>query len=58
MKRKKHKYDSVKVACQIDRLRELAKYGQIVSMRPSIAHKSKKAYNRQQNKKIAKNLGE
>lgn len=58
MNRNKRKYDSIKIACQIDRQRELEKYGRIVSMRPSIAHKSKKGYNRQQNKNIAKNLNE
>lgn len=46
----KRKYNSIKVACQIDREREIKTHGKIVSLRPSRVHKSKKAYNRKKNK--------
>ena len=47
---KKKKYDSIKSACKADREREIALYGKLVSMRPSMAHKSKKMYNRKKYK--------
>lgn len=53
--KKKKKYDSVKVACQIDREREIKTHGKIISIRPSRVHKSKKLYNRKRNKISIKN---
>lgn len=54
MKAKK-KYNSIIVACQIDRQREIDAYGKMVSMRPSKVHNSKKKYNRAENKNFEKN---
>lgn len=34
---------------------EIEQYGKLVSLRPSVTHKSKKTYNRQQNKKEVSN---
>jgi hypothetical protein len=48
--KKKKSYDSTKMACAIDRKREIEAYGKLVSMRPSRVHRSKKAYNRKANK--------
>lgn len=53
--KKKKKYDSVKVACQLDREREIKAHGKIISIRPSRVHKSKKLYNRKRNKISIKN---
>lgn len=48
--KKKKKYNSVKIACQIDREREIKAHGKIVSLRPSKVHESKTKYNRKKNK--------
>jgi len=46
----KAKYNAFKVACKIDREREIKEHGKIISLRPSKVHKSKKHYNRKKNK--------
>lgn len=56
MKKKKKKYNGTKVACKIDREREIATHGKIVSLRPTRVHKSIKYYNRQENKRIENNF--
>lgn len=53
MKQKK-KYNSINIACQIDREREIATYGKMISLRPSQLHNSKKKYSRVENKKLEK----
>ena len=47
---KKKKYNSVKTASMTRRVREIELYGKLVSQRPSVVHKSKKDYNRRDNK--------
>lgn len=49
---KKKKFDIVKASSNARRIAEIEKYGKLISRRPSSVHKSKKAYNRQDNKKI------
>ena len=44
--KKKKKYNSQKTLESIRRENELKEYGKLVSLRPSIEHKSKKLYNR------------
>jgi len=50
MKRKTSNFNFEEAA---RRKHEIEQYGKLVSLRPSIVHKSKKTYNRQQNKKEA-----
>lgn len=44
--------DYIKAVKKADREAEIAKYGKLISMRPTSIHKSKKAYDRKRNKKI------
>ena len=44
--------DYIKAVKKADREIEIAKYGKLISMRPTSIHKSKKAYDRKRNKKI------
>ena len=44
--------DYIKAIKKADREEEIAKYGKQISMRPTSIHKSKKAYNRKNNKRI------
>jgi len=44
--------DYIKASRKASREMEIAKFGKQVSMRGAISHKSKKAYNRQQMKKV------
>ena len=46
----KVKYDSARTAARVRRKLELEKHGKLVSRRASVAHKSKKDYNRKGNK--------
>lgn len=46
------KDDYIKAVKKADRELEIAKYGKLISMRPTSIHKSKKAYNRKNNKRI------
>lgn len=48
MKKKKNKFAYAEDA---RRKEEIARYGKIVSLRPSVTHKSKKTYDRKENKK-------
>jgi hypothetical protein len=53
--KKKSKFtteDYIKAVKKADREIEIAKYGKLISMRPTSIHKSKKAYDRKRNKKI------
>lgn len=56
MKNKKKKRftteDYIKAVKKADREIEIAKYGKLISMRPTSIHKSKKVYDRKRNKKI------
>lgn len=56
MKKKKKKYNGTKIACKLDREREIETYGKIVSLRPARVHKSIKYYNRKRNKRLLKDL--
>lgn len=51
-KRKITRQDYISAVKKADRELEIAMYGKQVSMRGSIPHKSKKAYDRRQAKKI------
>lgn len=42
------KHDSMKVHGSIQREDEIKAYGKIISLRPSVSHKSKKIYNRKE----------
>ena len=46
MKKKKKKYNAEKVFEKIRRENEIKTFGKILSLRPSITHKSKKKYKR------------
>ena len=48
---KKNRKTDIHFAEAARRKEEIAKYGKIVSLRPSVAHKSKKNYDRNQHKK-------
>lgn len=52
MKKRKKKYDGVKAAARARREEEIRRYGKLVSYRVSSVHKSKKEYNRKDNKII------
>lgn len=47
----KKKQNKTAFAEQARREQEIAQYGKILSLRPSVVHKSKKTYNRRNNKK-------
>ena len=51
MKNKKKTYNHIKNACKAHREAEIALYGKIISIRPSVVHKSKKKYNRKKDRK-------
>ena len=55
-KTKKQQFSSLKSLLKADREKEIEQYGKQVSMRPSKVHKSKKDYDRKQNKMIEKDL--
>ena len=44
--------DYVKAVKKVDREREIAQHGNLISTRPTKAHQSKKVYNRRNNKNI------
>jgi len=48
----KKKYDDVKATAAARRKKEIEFYGKLVSRRTSCVHKTKKDYNRKNNKKI------
>lgn len=48
----KKKYDDVKATAAARRKKEIEFYGKLVSRRTSCVHKTKKDYNRKDNKKI------
>ena len=50
MKKRKKKYDELKSAARARREEEIKRYGKLVSYRASSVHKSKKDYNRKDNK--------
>ncbi len=51
-KKKSAVLDYVNAVKKADREREIAEHGKLISTRPTKIQKSKKAYNRQENKKI------
>ena len=55
-KNKKKQFNSVKALLKADREKEIEQYGKQVSMRPSRVHKSKKDYDRKQNKLAEKDV--
>ena len=55
-KNKKKQFSSVKALLKADREKEIEQYGKQVSMRPSRVHKSKKDYDRKQNKLAEKDV--
>lgn len=46
MKAKQNKYNALKTAMGLSRKAEIDQYGKQVSLRPSVAHRSKKQYTR------------
>ena len=48
----KKKYNSIKAAAKARRNREIELHGKLISLRASSVHKSKKDYDRKQNKNI------
>lgn len=50
---KKKRNQNLKFAESARRKNEIEQYGRLLSLRPSVVHKSKKNYNRQKNKKEA-----
>ena len=56
-KQKKKQFSSVKALLKADREKEIEQYGKQVSMRPSKVHKSKKDYDRKQNRMAEKDVG-
>ena len=50
-KKKKKKIKVTNLAEKVRRENELKQYGRLLSLRPSIEHKSKKAYNRKEKHK-------
>lgn len=55
-KNKKQQFSSVKALLKADREKEIEQYGKQVSMRPSKVHKSKKDYDRKQNRMAEKDV--
>ena len=55
-KLKKQKFSSVKALLKANREKEIEQYGKQVSMRPSKVHKSKKDYDRKQNRMAEKDV--
>ena len=55
-KQKKKQFSSVKALLKADREKEIEQYGKQVSMRPSKVHKSKKDYDRKQNRMAEKDV--
>ena len=55
-KPKKKQYTTLKARLKADREKEIEQYGKQVSMRPSKVHKSKKDYDRKQNKMAEKDI--
>ena len=55
-KNKKKQFSSVKALLKADREKEIEQYGKQVSMRPSKVHKSKKDYDRKQNRMAEKDV--
>ena len=55
-KQKKKQFSSVKALLKADREKEIEQYGKQVSMRPSKVHKSKKDYDRKQNRMDEKDV--
>ena len=55
-KNKKKQFNSVIALLKADREKEIEQYGKQVSMRPSRVHKSKKDYDRKQNKLAEKDV--
>lgn len=51
MKQNKKTYSNIKNACKAHREAEIAFYGKIISIRPSVVHKSKKKYDRKNDRK-------
>ena len=59
MKKKKpkmQKFSNLKSLLKADREKEIEQYGKQVSMRPSKVHKSKKDYDRKQNRMAEKDV--
>ena len=55
-KPKKKKFSNLKSLLKADREKEIEQYGKQVSMRPSKVHKSKKDYDRKQNRMAEKDV--
>ena len=55
-KPKKKQFSSVKALLKADREKEIEQYGKQVSMRQSKVHKSKKDYDRKQNRMAEKDV--
>ncbi len=55
-KPKMQKFCNLKSLLKADREKEIAQYGKQVSMRPSKVHKSKKDYDRKQNRMAEKDV--
>lgn len=55
-KPKKKHFSNLKSFLKADREKEIAQYGKQVSMRPSKVHKSKKDYDRKQNRMAEKDV--
>lgn len=55
-KPKKKQFSSIKALLKADREKEIEQYGKQVSMRPSKVHKSKKDYDRKQNRMAEKDV--
>ena len=55
-KQKKKQFSNLKSLLKADREKEIEQYGKQVSMRPSKVHKSKKDYDRKQNKMAEKDI--
>lgn len=55
-KPKKKQFSNLKSLLKADREKEIEQYGKQVSMRPSKVHKSKKDYDRKQNRMAEKDV--
>ena len=55
-KPKKQQFSNLKSLLKADREKEIEQYGKQVSMRPSKVHKSKKDYDRKQNRMAEKDV--
>ena len=56
-KQKKKQFSNLKSLLKADREKEIEQYGKQVSMRPLKVHKSKKDYDRKQNRMAEKDVG-